>query len=340
MVAGRLKARPRRLRAARLVPGTDNPPSRRPTNERDLWDALPVTTSIIPAVEWAWQRQSVWSQAANRLKATPAQQRKLRLVLTAAAAVLALAASQVKTISVDASIALAILAALALAAAGLLRSRANAEQVRRWTRARSVSEALKSEVFLFLSHSGNYESDDREERLEAEVQRLERDAGDLERYTTEIQAVDRPLPAVHDLDSYLNVRVRQSQLEGYYKPKADLMRQRLKLLKVAEVALALIAAGLAATAAEWPGIAAWAAVVTTAGGALAAYIASERYEFLWIEYSRTAGELSRLLNRHSGADGRPLSDSQLVQACEQVISVQNEAWMAKWGEEDHTPDAD
>jgi hypothetical protein len=298
-----------------------------------------VATSIIPAAEWAWQRQSVWSQAANRLKAGPGRQRELRLALTAAAAVLALAGSQVKTVNLAASVALAVAAALALAAAGLLRGRANAEQARRWTRTRSVSEALKSEVFLFLSGSGGYETGDKERRLEAEVHRLEGDAGDLERYTTGIQAKDRPLPAVHDVDSYLDVRVRQSQLEGYYEPKARLMQQRLRLLKVTEVALALIAAALAATAAVWPGVAAWAAVVTTAVGALAAYIAAERYEFLWIEYSRTASELRRLLNRRTGADGRPLSDSELVQECEQVISVQNEAWMAKWGEEDTTPEA-
>jgi hypothetical protein len=290
-------------------------------------------------VEWAWQRQSVWSQAADHLKAGPGRQRELRLALTAAAAALALAGSQVKALSFPSSVALAVAAALALAAAGLLRGRADAEQVRRWTRARSVSEALKSEVFLFLSGSGTYQTGGGERRLEAEVSRLEREAGDLERFTAGIQARDRPLPAVHDVDSYLDVRVRRSQLEGYYEPKARLMRQRLRLLKVTEVSLALIAAGLAATAAVWPGVAAWAAVVTTAGGALAAYVASERYEFLWVEYSRTAGELRRLLSRHTGADGRPLSDSELVQECEQVISVQNEAWMAKWGEEDSTGEA-
>ncbi len=74
-------------------------------------------------------------------------------------------------------------------------------------------------------------------------------------------------------------------------------------------------------------------MATTAGGALAAYLASERYEFLWIEYSRTASELRRLLERHTAADGRPLSGSELAAECEQVISVQNQAWMAKWGEE-------
>jgi hypothetical protein len=66
---------------------------------------------------------------------------------------------------------------------------------------------------------------------------------------------------------------------------------------------------------------------------VAAYVASARYEFLWIEYSRTASELQRLLDRRTASDGRTLSGSELVGECEQVISVQNQAWMAKWGEE-------
>ena len=108
------------------------------------------------------------------------------------------------------------------------------------------------------------------------------------------------------MDSYLDVRVRQSQLEGYYEPKARLLRQRLRALKAVEVTLALVAAALAAMAAISPNVGAWAAVVTTAGGAVAAYIAAERYEFLWIEYSRTASELRRLLDRRTAADGRPI----------------------------------
>lgn len=297
-----------------------------------------MAAPVFPAVEWTWRRQSVWSQTADALKAGPGRMRSLRLGLTVAAAVLALAGSQVKAVSFPSSVALAVTAAVALAAAGLLRGRANAEQVRRWTRARSVSEALKTEVFLFLSKSGRYSTRDDtavlQQRLETETQRLEAEASDLQRYTDGVTAVDRPLPAVHDAASYLEVRVRKSQLDGYYVPKARTMRWRLRQLKITEVALALIAAGLAGAAAASPGVGAWAAVVTTAGGAVAAYIASERYEFLWVEYSRTASELRRLLDRHTTADGHPLSDSELVAACEEVISVQNQAWMAKWGEED------
>jgi hypothetical protein len=285
-------------------------------------------------VEWAWRRQSVWSQTADRLKARPGRRRTTRLGLTVAAAALALAGSQVRSASLAASVVLAVAAALALAAAGLLASRATAEQARRWTRARSVSEALKTEVFLSLCRAGRYESDDRERLLEAEVRRLEHDAGDLQRYAEGFAPAERALPDVHDVDSYLEVRVRRSQLHGYYEPKARIMRRRLAMMKTAEIVLALVAAVLAALASVSPSVGAWAAVVTTASGAVAAYIAAERYEFLWIEYTRTASELRRLLERRTAPDGRPLSGSELAVACEDVISVQNQAWMAKWGEDD------
>jgi hypothetical protein len=55
------------------------------------------------------------------------------------------------------------------------------------------------------------------------------------------------------------------------------------------------------------------------------YATSERYERQWIEYSRTASELRRLLERRVTGDGSPLSGPNLVAQCEQVISVQTPA---------------
>jgi hypothetical protein len=296
-----------------------------------------VPAPVIPTAEWAWQRQSVWSQTADKLKAGPSRARTAQLVLTVAAAALALAGSQVKGSSVPASLTLGIVAALALAGVGLLRGQTNTEQVRRWTRARSVSEAIKTEVYTYLSGTGRYEGPGREARLEAEIQRLEHEAADLSPFSSGIQPVARSLPLVHDLESYLQVRVRDGQLRDYYEKNANILEDRIRQLKVVQIALALVAAGLAAVAAVAPSVAAWAAVVTTAGGAVTAYVASERYEFLWIEYSRTASELRRLLDRRTAPDGRQLPDAELVGECEQVISVQNQAWMAKWGEEDSSP---
>ena len=99
---------------------------------------------------------------------------------------------------------------------------------------------------------------------------MEQEAGDLLRYAEGVQPMDRPMRAVTDLGSYLEVGVRQSQLGSYYEPKTRLLRQQLQTLKAVEVTLALVAAALAATAAIWPSVAAWAPVVTTAGEAMGA----------------------------------------------------------------------
>ena len=242
-----------------------------------------MAAPVIPAVEWAWRRQSVWSQTADRLKAGPSRSWRFRLGLTVAAAALALAGSQVRAVSLPASIALAVAAALAMATVGLLRGRQNVEQVRPWTRARSVSEALKTEVFLFLAESGVYAGPDRDRRWKRRRSGWSTRQASCSDTPRECRPRSRALPAVHDVGSYLDVRVRQSQLEGYYEPKARLLRQRLRSLKAAEVTLALVAAGLAAVAAISSSVGAWAAVATTAGAAVAAYIAAERYEFLWID---------------------------------------------------------
>jgi hypothetical protein len=226
-----------------------------------------------------------------------------------------------------------VIAAVMLATVGLLTKQQNAEQVRRWTRARSVSEAIKTEMFYYLTRIGAYSGKSADRHLEAEVQRLERKAGDLAGETQSAEPRTRQLPAVNDLESYLELRVRESELEGYYKPNALAMRQRLRIAKGVEIGLALAAGGLAATTVVSPTVGAWAAVATTASGAIVAHAASERYEYLWIEYSRTASELQRLLERRTASNGRPLSDSELIAKCEDVISIQNQGWMAKWGED-------
>lgn len=277
----------------------------------------------------------MWSLAADKLKAAQQWRWRVRLGGTVAAAALTLAATQLKPVDGTWPVVLGALAAVALTAIGLVRITQDKEQTRRWTRARSVSEAIKTHVYTFLAQEPGTR---REEELVAAVHRLEDDAEDLIPVVRDMKdravASPRPFPEVDDVETYLQLRVRRSQLEGYYEPKAAELRRRLSWAKGVEVALTLLAAGLATVAAVLPNVSAWAAVVAAATGAFTAYVAAERYEFLWIEYTRTADELDRLLTRRTTPDGAPLAGMDLVKACEDVISVQNQAWMAKWGEKD------
>jgi len=287
-----------------------------------------------------WGRQSVWSQTANRLKAQLFRARTLALALTVIGAVAALAGSQLLPVHRLCGQLLMFVAAVAVELAPVVGRWTGAGPVSEWVRARSVSEAVKTELHLFLTGSGRYVGPDREGRLTEEVDRLEADATPLLPHILGVTATVRQLPAVSDVESYLRVRVTP-QIEDYYRPQALLQRRRLHQGRQVEVLLAVLAVLLAAAAAVWrvSNLGAWVAVVTTVVAAVAAHAAAQRYEYLQVEYERTARELERLRDRRhtlTGPTGGPLTDSELVQRCEDVISVQNQGWMARWGSDEST----
>jgi hypothetical protein len=105
---------------------------------------------------WAWSQQRIWSQSANRLKRRIDQGRLAALLLGIATAVLAVAADQVGGLSMAAGRALSAGAAITAGVATLLRRRAGTGQIRDWTRARSASEGLKTEIYSYLGGGGAY----------------------------------------------------------------------------------------------------------------------------------------------------------------------------------------
>jgi hypothetical protein len=293
-----------------------------------LWDAdhVPGEGRL---VEELWEQQSVWSQTANRMKTSIGRARSAALGLTIGSAVLATLAARLPVVQEAASAVLAVAAAVGVGFVPVLRSRYGGRVLRDWTRARSVSEALKSEVYLYLARSGDYRGEDRDRRLKMCTDRIRRQAADLLRHTVDIQPARRPLPDVCDSGSYLRVRV-DGQIEGYYRPKAQHLQARLSQFHRVELVLAVAGVGLGACAVSVPqwDLGAWIAVVTTISATVAAHVGATRYEYQLIEYIRTAEELSQL--RHDAtATISPAELDQLVAQCERIISIQNEGWMAK-----------
>jgi hypothetical protein len=282
------------------------------------------------AAQSVWSRQSVWSQTANRLKAGIGRTRAAALGLTIIAAVLSTLATQVASLNSVAGRTLAVAAAVAVGLAPLVRSQLAPASVADWTRARSVSEGLKGELYTYLSGTGSYRAADRDHQLAVRTQQILTDAGDLLRYTTGLQPGTRELPAVQDVGSYLLARL-DPQLNWYNTRAGELQKKLHRVrnaqfaLSAAGVALAAVAATLAATE-----VVAWVAVATTVSAAVTAYAAASRYEYQLVEYLRTAAQLDRLRSGRVGGAPDSAADDAFVRDCEQVISVQNEAWMAKW----------
>lgn len=295
---------------------------------RVLWHADRVSGSE-GLVEELWRQQSIWSQTANRMKASIGRARFAALTLTVGGAMLATLAARLSAGQGMVSSVLAVAAAVGVGLVPVLRPRYGGRVLRDWTRVRSVSEALKSEVYLYVAGAGDYRGEDRASRLKVCTDQTRQEAADLLRHTVDIEPAQRAVPDVNDYGSYLRVRV-DGQVAGYYRPKARQLRVRLRQFRRVELVLAaagVVLGALAASFAEW-GLTAWIAVVTTISASVAAHVGAARYEYQLIEYLRTADELSRL-RRDAAATTSPADLDELVVRCERIISIQNEGWMAK-----------
>jgi hypothetical protein len=280
-------------------------------------------------IEELWREQSLWSRTSNRMKQRIDRARLAALLLVVAVAVCGTAAGALADALPVPARWLAGLAALGAAALPALRPAWSGARLRDWTRARSVSEALKTAVHLWLAQAGPYAADPSGAELRKRTDRLRADAADLLHHRRGIEAQERSLPAVHDGSSYFDVRVR-GQIDGYYLPKAEQRRASLRRFRIIEIGIGAAGAVLGGAAAVvGASFASWIAVLATVGTALATHVAAGRYEFQLIEFSRTAERLRQLdAAARAGGDRRALAEK-----AEEVISVENQGWMAKLAEE-------
>jgi hypothetical protein len=272
------------------------------------------------ALVYAWDQQSIWSQAANGLKRSVVWRRHATLGLNLAGAVLSAAAASVSLSGAPGKV-LAFAAAVALGVGGLIQTSIKQRTVRDWTRTRSISEALKATVYLHCAGFGRRD-------LDAELAELERESEDLRQYCVGLEAKPRGLPAVTDISTYLTVRVR-GQIDDYYRSRARDLRSKLRWAQRTEYGLAIAGVLAAAAAGTWEvnKLAAWVPVITTVAAAVTTHVAAQRWSYSLIEYTRTAAELDLIQARLGSAAA--LSDRQLAERAEEIISIQNDAWMVK-----------
>ncbi len=273
----------------------------------------------------AWRQQSVWSQSANQLKKSISRSRTAALCLTVLGALLGTGAAQASSWNAAAAKGLALAAAVAVALGPIAARFATLERTRDWTRLRSVSEAIKADVYTYLAHARPFDVPDPDKVLMRRLTQLLEEARDLRKYSAGVTPAARGLPPVDGVGSYIKYRLT-AQIDDYYRPRARDMRRRLARTQRAEIGLAAIAAILAALASVYGrhGTAAWVAAVTTIIAAVTAHGAAARYEYQAIEFARTADELERLRARYNIGDA-----PDIVQDSEHIISIQNEGWMAK-----------
>jgi hypothetical protein len=297
-----------------------------------------------------WNRRLRWSKLASQVKRSLDASRIAALALSVTGALLETAAGTLLRNSSVWRPWCAGTGAVSLAIATFITTRfLTSERIRRWTRARSVSEAIKHQVYAFRAGTAPFSGGDALLVLQTAIQAIEANVLDLERYLAGTEISESPPPPPLGPDEYVKQRIFQ-QINNYYRPKARQFSKRLQQLRGIEIILGLTATVLASiatflsTAAPLPAtvsvdyksdFSSWVAVLTTTAGALAAHIAANRYEFIVMSYFATARRLEDLVNdwkaRGSPAGSEPWT--HFVDACENAISVENESWMAKWAEQ-------
>jgi len=293
-----------------------------------------------------WQRHEHWSVLADTLKGRITKARTLSLWLSLGGAVLHTLTGFLRWPL--AAKAASLGGALALAAVPFIAPRVlSADNIRKWLRARSVSEGLKSQVFRFLAGGPPYTGADRDAVFEKTCHDTEKWVDELATDLASVTVSDSPVPAVSDPDSYVRLRVTE-QIESYYRPKARLNARQARRFARLELATAALAAvlGTVSSALQFgesgaKATGAWVAVLTTIGASIAAHAAASRFDLQARTFFATARELEDLRSLWEGqraAGHAPGGEAwaDLVGRCEDVISAENRGWMAKLDPEEKT----
>lgn len=291
-------------------------------------------------------RQRVWSAAANRLKDRIVRAQLMVLRLGVAGAVLETLAVTLPAGHHGRPL-FAAAGAFALAVIPVISKRyLTGDHTTRWTRTRSVSEALKADLFAARAGAAPYDGTDAEEKLADELAEIEAGASDLAAETLNLDPKEPDEPGPLSPADYVKDRVL-SQSQGYYLRKAGEHKDKAERLHTAETVCAVLGAGFGAVAAgmmsaegesaaasviSGENLAAWVAVLTTIGGAIAAHHLAMRHDRQVVTYSATAGRLDQLADefRRKGYKAGTPEWSDFVSRCEQAISVENEGWIALW----------
>jgi hypothetical protein len=283
-----------------------------------------------------WEEQNKWSQAADRLKQQVQTARLWAGVLSLLGAFLTTLASVLAQNNGGIlQIVIAAAGAVCLAIAPLILKRgATAEHIKTWTRTRAAAEALKAQLYRFLAGGLPYGAERPPELLLSKRDEVVDGVKDINPI---MEPQVKGLPELLTVEGYIDQRV-QGQ-EKFFNNKSVKLKKQADRFNSIVFILGLIAAALGAVTTFLGHLASligpWVAVITTAGAAVAAHAAAERYTTLATTYSATAGRLKSLREKFSIDTNRnaPERIEQFISDCEEALSAENGGWVAEWSRE-------
>lgn len=318
----------------------------------------PPTTTWTPAqaqaLEFAWGAGRVWAATSRQKKAEIFAWKLRVLVLTVAGAFLGTVSSKLSGTSGLAGWLNGLVGAvtgnflgtpepaawitgivggsLVALATYLGREILRPDQERTWIRARSMAETLKAEIFLFRTGATPYDGPDPAPKLMERVKKHLDTVTDVQSVNLSQEERREGLPeGPISVAEYIKERL-DGQIDGFYRLRAQQYDRLMKHWRNVNLALGATAAVLGVLG-RWTG--AWVAVITTITTSVAAYLFANRYQYLIISYQTTSRQLEFLKHQWivmGAPEQDPEKRNRFLLDCEEAISIETSAWMAKWME--------
>jgi hypothetical protein len=274
------------------------------------------------ALQTVARDQRRWSLTANSLKSQINWARGCVLILAVAGAILETLASQLHpTESYSPGKIIGYVGAVGLASIAVIRVQYLPQsRMQAWLVGRSISEALKRELYRYRTSTGPYRAENRDQILIDRRDAIVEKARSLQAFAVEPSETGTlDLPPL-DSDGYIQNRL-DAQVK-WYRERAATCSTRQSAFAAVQFILALAGAGIGAIAVSMRdrSPAAWVAVTTTMLSALGSYLLAQRFEQLIVTYRVTAERLESIRVRWSSLD-------ELVEQCESALAQENQSWM-------------
>jgi hypothetical protein len=223
-----------------------------------------------------------------------------------------------------------IAGSIVVALAGVAATQATAgNRDKLWVKARAAGEGIKSSVYLYCASAPPFDGTDRASVL---ADRVNKAGQDLQGVELRPETVKAP-PGSLTVSDYITARLDDQV--NYYTNTAIAHQQRADFWRFCGLIAASSGAILGTVSAMYS-LAPWVALLSTVVTSVTAFVKGQQYESLIALYQATALRLLVLKDKwlDSGkVDADTAERNAFIKSCEDTMSLENGAWVAKWVEQ-------
>jgi hypothetical protein len=217
-------------------------------------------------------------------------------------------------------------AAVLAAATWIQQKQLGKDRIQRWTTARAASETLKAATHWYLAGVAPYDNGDRDVKLQKVLGRVDEEAEGFQSDYLLAPTDSVECPAYSGVAAYVTERAEDQR--NWHAERVETNEKNARRLRAAESIATAVAAILAAVAAANADLVAWVGLATTVGAAFGAHLLAAQYDKLATTYAWTSTQLTRLIDQRTARPLTPESEAEFVCKVEEVLSTQNEGWVA------------